>query len=158
MAFASKVPQCTPTVSLSSFSVPSLVIHVFIIPLCFMYVLRQVLDGHPPCHMFITPSSMVMTVCVPTPPLPPSFSALPFPQCMLFPQHSLNWHLPFTNHMCLTSPESITVLWCRQNDINDFLVFLHKASVSGINSLLGLWIFRVTFDSFQCHVYISFLG
>ena len=59
MAFAHEVSQSACTVSISSFPVPSLVIHVFIQSLCFIYVLRKVLDGYPCCHIFIIPCSMV---------------------------------------------------------------------------------------------------
>ena len=59
MAFAHEVSQSAYTVTISSISVSSLVIHVFILSLCFMYVLRKVLDGYPCCHIFIIPCSMV---------------------------------------------------------------------------------------------------
>ena len=59
MAFAHEVSQSAYTVTISSISVSSLVIHVFILSLCFMYDLRKVLDGYPCCHIFIIPCSMV---------------------------------------------------------------------------------------------------
>ena len=59
MAFPHEVSQSAYTVTVSSISVSSLVIHVFILSLCFMYVLRKVLNGYPCCHIFIIPCSMV---------------------------------------------------------------------------------------------------
>ena len=61
MAFPHEVSQSAYIVTISSIPAPSLhsFIHVFILPLCFMYVLRKVLDGYPCCHIFIIPCSMI---------------------------------------------------------------------------------------------------